>query len=728
MPMLNVIKQEGSVQDYYDASIFSTRYLSLNEGFLIDLFIFGLQPKIEDRVKWFKPKSFSDAYALAKVQELTINLLKKIEEERDKVELLGSCSRGFVEMDEVDGDKFVENGFKHKKIVETHVGIDGDCKEDGKDRELESNESSPMVVNGAKNCEEDGKGHESESIGVVDDNIDLHNHGEEGIENKEVRVLVDFGCGESGKNMICSDMNKEVMDVVNEFQGSVKEGENGLETVIDKLMSKNGESLSPDKKLDACLGSHIGVELIEFSPTGIGVHRHEYDFEDQLWKYEKHKESLVRNRKECDGKQEGNKEDGEWVLGVHLFGKCHDLRLIGNQEWVNEGGDIDLIFVEVGGTECKFRHRKWNCDIWKWPLRKKDELESYTKLLEAKRALFRGEQLTSRLRSDVRRSSGGEVNYRTKKIFVGGLPITLTEEQLQQYFESYGVDGKKIVGLLGKLCEKQAQVVANDPLLMLIKGEVISDWYWNNVCEEINDRLQECSQIALAEIAAQLQVGSELLVNVLEPRIGSLLKADATRNGWWNGVAVRSYELYPRVFDGWDCKEGMRAYDKCLGLNTRCWFKKDVPRLCIEKYLKMFCKDAKENGVSIVSLSFEHEKWKFDVWRWPNRNKKKEETCYGICLLSPACSKYLQPETLKELKDLLILVQRFQLSSVVYQEEKFCHNSLGDGASQKKLQLLKLCSIVDDHRTKFQQRETETLDGWAFRKRFVFTRIVMMRS
>ncbi|GKC97001.1 hypothetical protein Tco_1162443, partial [Tanacetum coccineum] len=50
-------------------------------------------------------------------------------------------------------------------------------------------------------------------------------------------------------------------------------------------------------------------------------------------------------RKECDGEQEGNKEDGEWVLSVHLFGKCHDLRLIGNQEWVNEGGDIDTVRI-----------------------------------------------------------------------------------------------------------------------------------------------------------------------------------------------------------------------------------------------------------------------------------------------------------------------------------------------------------------------------------------------
>nr|GEX14239.1 heterogeneous nuclear ribonucleoprotein 1-like [Tanacetum cinerariifolium] len=288
-----------------------------------------------------------------------------LKDERDKVELFGICSRGFVEMDEVDGDKFVENEFKHNKIVETHVGVDGDCEED-----------------------EDGKGHESESVGVVNDDIDLHNHGEECIENKE---------------------------------GSVKEGENGLETVIDKLMSKNGESLSPDKKLDACLGSHIGVELTEFSRTG-----------------------------------------------VHLFGKCHDLRLIRKQEWVNEGGDIDIDIrgLNVNGFLAYIR----------------DDIGSLTHGNGVKGR--KREQLTSRLGSDVRRSSGGEVNYKTKKIFVGGLPATLTEEQLQQYFESYGVDGKKIIGLLRKLCKKQAQVVANDPLLMLIKGEVISDWYWNNVCEE----------------------------------------------------------------------------------------------------------------------------------------------------------------------------------------------------------------------------------------------------
>ncbi|XP_047307875.1 E3 UFM1-protein ligase 1 homolog [Impatiens glandulifera] len=73
--------------------------------------------------------------------------------------------------------------------------------------------------------------------------------------------------------------------------------------------------------------------------------------------------------------------------------------------------------------------------------------------------------------------------------------------------------------------EKQAQQIASsDASLMLMNGELISSSYWDNVAEEVNDRLQECSQIALAELAAQLQVGSELIGSVLEPRLGTLVK------------------------------------------------------------------------------------------------------------------------------------------------------------------------------------------------------------
>ena len=40
---------------------------------------------------------------------------------------------------------------------------------------------------------------------------------------------------------------------------------------------------------------------------------------------------------------------------------------------------------------------------------------------------------------------------------------------------------------------------------------------------EINEKLQERSQIALAEIAAQLHIGSELVISILEPRLGTIV-------------------------------------------------------------------------------------------------------------------------------------------------------------------------------------------------------------
>ncbi|KAG5554214.1 hypothetical protein RHGRI_011913 [Rhododendron griersonianum] len=60
--------------------------------------------------------------------------------------------------------------------------------------------------------------------------------------------------------------------------------------------------------------------------------------------------------------------------------------------------------------------------------------------VEAKRAMSRDEhQSASRAgNGSSARNFGGGGNYRTKKIFVGGLPATLTEEGFRQYFESYG--------------------------------------------------------------------------------------------------------------------------------------------------------------------------------------------------------------------------------------------------------------------------------------------------
>lgn len=86
------------------------------------------------------------------------------------------------------------------------------------------------------------------------------------------------------------------------------------------------------------------------------------------------------------------------------------------------------------------------------------------------------------------------------------------------------IDLSDIIGVDLYHVEKQAQQLVSDSVgLMLIQGEIISQTYWDTVAEEINERLQECSQLAMAELAAQLQISSELAVTVLEPRLGTLV-------------------------------------------------------------------------------------------------------------------------------------------------------------------------------------------------------------
>ncbi|XP_030974274.1 heterogeneous nuclear ribonucleoprotein 1 [Quercus lobata] len=60
--------------------------------------------------------------------------------------------------------------------------------------------------------------------------------------------------------------------------------------------------------------------------------------------------------------------------------------------------------------------------------------------VEAKRALSREEQQTSAKAGNPNfaRNSGGGGAFRTKKIFVGGLPPTLSEEGFREYFQAYG--------------------------------------------------------------------------------------------------------------------------------------------------------------------------------------------------------------------------------------------------------------------------------------------------
>lgn len=87
------------------------------------------------------------------------------------------------------------------------------------------------------------------------------------------------------------------------------------------------------------------------------------------------------------------------------------------------------------------------------------------------------------------------------------------------------IDLADVTGVDLYYVEKLAQSIVTDHAeLMLNQGEIITESYWDSIAEEINERLQECSQIALTELAAQLNVGLDLIASILEPRLGTIVK------------------------------------------------------------------------------------------------------------------------------------------------------------------------------------------------------------
>lgn len=111
------------------------------------------------------------------------------------------------------------------------------------------------------------------------------------------------------------------------------------------------------------------------------------------------------------------------------------------KEYFNQYGDVTQTVIMRDKTTG--RPRGFGFVVFADPsvldavLQEKHTIDGRT--VEAKRALSREEQHTSRPgNSNTGRSSGMGGNFKTKKIFVGGLPSTLTEEGFRQYFETYG--------------------------------------------------------------------------------------------------------------------------------------------------------------------------------------------------------------------------------------------------------------------------------------------------
>ncbi|GKA30499.1 hypothetical protein Tco_0716804 [Tanacetum coccineum] len=143
------------------------------------------------------------------------------------------------------------------------------CEEEGKSSEVELNKSSMVNVNGVVNCEEDEKIHGIESNGVIDNTIDL-------------KRLVE----------ISNERGKEEEKSSEDSSKVCGNEDNGLEENFSCVSSSLVEVTTIVEK------TNTSVESVK---------------EDQLWRHEKHKASLVGNGKKYVGKQDGNKEDGKFV-------------------------------------------------------------------------------------------------------------------------------------------------------------------------------------------------------------------------------------------------------------------------------------------------------------------------------------------------------------------------------------------------------------------------------
>ena len=77
MAELLALKQTGKVCDYHDQFEFLLGRVELSEEYVVSFFLNGLKNVIQQSVKMFMPKTLSQAYALAHLQETTLKTLQQ---------------------------------------------------------------------------------------------------------------------------------------------------------------------------------------------------------------------------------------------------------------------------------------------------------------------------------------------------------------------------------------------------------------------------------------------------------------------------------------------------------------------------------------------------------------------------------------------------------------------------------------------------------------------------
>nr|GEW52532.1 ATP-dependent zinc metalloprotease FTSH, chloroplastic-like [Tanacetum cinerariifolium] len=313
------IKHDGSVRDYYDAFVPFASKVGWNGLYGVCMFILGLEIEMARMVSMFDPKTLYDAYCLAILQESTNNLLRKRCNNMLDVNSMG-----------LDVNHCLENK-GNKMVTNSNSGIS-------------VHNSEISVVN------ESGEG-------------ELKREFENGIVNDEVIEFIDGDImGEE------EDCNIEEIAYEN-----YPKGEKPINSKQEAQESSSSSGLSTYKSKApgvVYIDKFDSVERQKEAGLGCGNEVTEHTLHHFLLEIDR----LSGNTEVCVGDTINRHDDviGSSLLRPRRFSIYLSVEFA-MWNWRKR--------KKPSGRNCKFKRRKLNFDVWKWPVRKKDGIKSGKKLL-----------------------------------------------------------------------------------------------------------------------------------------------------------------------------------------------------------------------------------------------------------------------------------------------------------------------------------------------------------
>ncbi|GJR04520.1 putative reverse transcriptase domain-containing protein [Tanacetum coccineum] len=343
-----------------------------NEGFLVDLFVSHLRPDIKKGISLFTLNSLSEAYHLAKLQEMVYGITS-----------LSSSSK-------IDHSKEVTKG-----------SIELGFRDDGKGNVGDESESDMCTLEVEKKSE-DGEAIESKSKKEIDDNggdskseDGMASHGS--FKDDDTRKAISIDIKIISKNWEAVDSHCKGSGIINGIK------------IRDDIVSDNWRYFEVHKGLeiemkngDVVAGvSENGLADLVYEITDLpGRYSAMRYVEDEFfYAHASYSETVVKLdcKMNQERKQRANSENGTRSLS-HLDEKSLSMLFKGDEK--NENGlgcgTFDMwkwrkrkkvryikgnVKCEVrkwhkrktiGCKQCKFKHRKQKIDIWKWPKKKKE--------------------------------------------------------------------------------------------------------------------------------------------------------------------------------------------------------------------------------------------------------------------------------------------------------------------------------------------------------------------